>query len=408
MNDEYLERFEPVKSYVRVGGKEIGVAYLKPKYEGEMLDLIFERGEERALHGLTPEEQIKLCRFFDGTLPNNLYRRRNLFPKEETRYEDVKEAFQSGYEVERPHGAAIWSVLMTRGGLFLGFLIDAEYMLYVGETIGITSIDTSGDNNGAGYKGGGEDSCSSLSLVMDPDIAAKAVPGVYMSSAADRTATVVTLPGGTVEVAPCAFRGCTALTEITLPEGVTKIGRRAFEGCTSLKRIILPSTLCELGVYAFCGCTALTEVTLPDGVTLLPLSVFEGCTSLREAILPGVGELSEKAFCGCSSLCTVSAPRLVHLGSFAFADCHSLAGIALPEGLLTIGGGCFRECLALTSLTIPSTVTKIGSNIFFYCDALTEVRLPTTLHNALQTSMKFSLSTDHRRKIRNGLRIVKL
>ena len=143
MNHEYLEKFERADRHIRVGDREVGVAYLKPHYEGEMVDAIFERGEDSALAALSPEEQIALCRFYDGTLPNNLYRRRNLFPKEETRYEDVKKAFQSGYEVEKPHGAAIWCVLMTHGGLFLGFLMDGEYMLYVGETIGITSIDTS-------------------------------------------------------------------------------------------------------------------------------------------------------------------------------------------------------------------------------------------------------------------------
>lgn len=245
---------------------------------------------------------------FDGKLPQSDADKRN-----------VKKAFQSGYEIGRPHGANIWAVLLSRGGLFLGFLIDAEYMLYIGRTISIVDVDTTGDNNGAGYKGG-EDSYSSLSLVMDPDVTARAIPGVYMPDDAARTAAVVTLPEGITEVGACAFRNATDLEEVILPEGVTRIGRRAFFGCTSLKRIVFPSTLRELDVFAFCGCEALESITLPEGVAALPSSAFADCTSLKEVVLPGVTELSGKAFMGCTALTSVTLPRLLHLGAFAFAD----------------------------------------------------------------------------------------
>ena len=131
MNQQYLERFERSDHCIRIDGKEVGVAYLKSKYEGELLDRIFEWGEDRALAVLSPEEQIKRCRFVDGALPGK-----------EKGDKDVKKAFQSGYEIGRPHGASIWAVLLTRGGLFLGFLIDAEYMLYVGGTVTIVDVDT--------------------------------------------------------------------------------------------------------------------------------------------------------------------------------------------------------------------------------------------------------------------------
>lgn len=67
MNQQYLEKFERSDRHVRVDDREIGVAYLKPRYEGEMLDIIFERGEDSALAALSPEEQIALCRFLTGS-----------------------------------------------------------------------------------------------------------------------------------------------------------------------------------------------------------------------------------------------------------------------------------------------------------------------------------------------------
>ena len=277
MNQEYLERFEKAEHTVSIGGEALSTVALKAEYEDEMLDLIFEHGEESGLLGLSLDEQIALCRFYDGALPNSLYHRRYLFPKVETRYEDVKGAFLSGYEISlRPHGARLWCALTTHSGLFLGFLVDGNHMLYVGETIGITDMDTSGDNNGAGYKGGDEDSGFSLSLVMDPDVKGRATSGTYLPDEAARSASSVTLPEGITEIAPRAFRGFTALTEVILPEGLVKIGRRAFEGCTSLTRVVFPSTLRSLNGHAFSGCSALAELILPEGVTVIPRNAFEG------------------------------------------------------------------------------------------------------------------------------------
>lgn len=50
----------------------------------------------------------------------------------------------------------------------------------------------------------------------------------------------------------------------------------------------------------------------------------------------------------------------------AFYGCENLVGIALPDGLESIGDYAFLGCENLTSVTLPDSLTFIGDYAFMY------------------------------------------
>ncbi len=391
MNQEYTEKFVAAKEAVRIGVYDCLLAYLKEEYEDGVLDLVFTQGEESALRGRTIEEQLSLCRFFDGALANPIHLRK--FNKRPVECADLRRAFDAGYEVARPNGVRIWRVLMTRDGIFLGFLVDGNDMLYLGETVSVTELDTSGDNNGAGYKGG-EDDCYALSLILDPDLRPRNAENCFMPSESERGSTRIVVPDGVTEIAPYAFCGSSA-AEIFLPEGVTRIGRHAFEGCEALVSVSLPSTLRTLGVYAFAGCSSLREITLPEGVTQIPEGAFQHCTALEKASLLGVERVGFHGFYGCTSLAFPTFGRLRAIGSFAFADCNAITTLDLPDGLVSLGFCAFQTCAALRTARIPATVREMEEYLFDRCEKLKHITLAEECRELFYETQGEAFSLSH-------------
>jgi hypothetical protein len=64
---------------------------------------------------------------------------------------------------------------------------------------------------------------------------------------------------------------------------------------------------------------------------------------------------------------------ITSIGEGAFWDCSALTEVTIPSSVTSIGVRAFRGCKALTSITIPSSVTSIGDAVFYGCSALTNV-----------------------------------
>ena len=135
-----------------------------------------------------------------------------------------------------------------------------------------------------------------------------------------------TIPDSVVNIGPCAFEGCTQLTNIVglknvseignsafsgcvnlesiiIPNGVADIGNSAFEECVKLQSIVIPDSVSYLGAYAFLGCTGLTFVNIGTGIIFLPYHGFSGCSRLQTVTIAGELRLSQsEAFTGCTAL----------------------------------------------------------------------------------------------------------
>ena len=82
--------------------------------------------------------------------------------------------------------------------------------------------------------------------------------------------TTFTIPKTVSSIEPCAFFGCSSLTNIDIPSSVTTIGDAAFGSCTNLKDIVIPATVTEIG-YCFAFRCNLQSVYIEDGITPLEI-----------------------------------------------------------------------------------------------------------------------------------------
>lgn len=84
----------------------------------------------------------------------------------------------------------------------------------------------------------------------------------------------VALDDRVVQIASCAFSGCSELKEIILPSGVTNIGEQVFINCESLENVTLSDQLLYIGTEAFCGCISLKELIIPASVRYIDDNAF--------------------------------------------------------------------------------------------------------------------------------------
>ena len=58
---------------------------------------------------------------------------------------------------------------------------------------------------------------------------------------------------------------------------------------------------------------------------------------------------------------------------------NDIVGVALPEGLTSIGNYAFYGCNCLTSVLIPNSVKSIGKQAFYECSGLISVTIPNNV-----------------------------
>ena len=99
---------------------------------------------------------------------------------------------------------------------------------------------------------------------------------------------------------------------------------------------------------------------------------FEYCYELTGIAIPnGVTSIGYEAFFYCENLTSVTIPNSVKIIDFAaFEECTSLTSIVIPDSVTSIGEDAFSYCKSLTSVIIPNGVTSISDCVFFGCDSL--------------------------------------
>ena len=155
-----------------------------------------------------------------------------------------------------------------------------------------------------------------------------------------------------LEIAPRAFKGCTAIENVIIGDNITKIGDNAFYNCKNLKSVTISETVTYLGEAVFQTCGNLESVNIPKSVTQIGDYTFAYCRSLKDI------ELHD---------------GITSIGEYAFSDCSSLTEMVLPDGLTSLGNSAFTGNLALQSLTIGSGLTQISESAFYMCKALETV-----------------------------------
>lgn len=245
------------------------------------------------------------------------------------------------------------------------------------------------------------------------------------------TAEEVTIPDGTVKIAPYALSNSTKVKKINLPESLKEIGNFAFRSC-NLQDITLGKNLTTLGYGVFQGNasfnainldaanTAFTvsngmlvhkasktlvavtantkELSVPAGVeTIAPYLLyanknitkldapqstktvgeyaFYNCPSLAQVQLPGAVTLESSSFWHAVKLQSINFPSSLRtIGPYSFCG-SGLKEAIIPEGVDSIGGAAFQRCDSLLKASTPSTATKMGDVMFFECAVLGEINV---------------------------------
>ena len=239
----------------------------------------------------------------------------------------------------------------------------------------------------------------------------------------------VVIPDGVTSIGGGAFKSCKSLTSVTIPDSVTGIGYWAFEGCTSLTSVAIPNSVKSIGDWSFDGCAKLTEIqvgnenlkytsqnglllsknkselikcpeglsgdiTIPDGVKEIG-GAFRGCRKLTGVAIPdGVTSIGGSAFEGCKKLTSVTIPGSVtSIGYRAFDGCTKLKSVTIMDGVTSIDDWAFKGCASLTSVTIPDSVKEIGDSAFDDC-ALTTIIASETQYRLVWNTLD-SFYKDH-------------
>ncbi len=210
--------------------------------------------------------------------------------------------------------------------------------------------------------------CPQLKAIqVDPaNTAYKSVDGVLFTADGTRLmaypearATVYSIPTGTVEIAPDAFRNNKTLTEVTFPEGLKRIGIGAFSETFALNAIRLPDSLEYIGDDAF---GFAVYKTASEVVNHLPTI----------AIGPNVSWIGTEAFSGYEigqyqvdrrnrHYSSVDGCLLNASGTQLLSVPSDAAGrLIIPEGVNYIGWSAFESCDGITELVIPDSVVAIG------------------------------------------------
>ena len=402
----YQALFTKTENNIALCGAQKPVSLLRKEYENEVLSAVYPEPLLEAMAKLSLEEQISaiccLDAFECGVLP--ISQLEEDFPLLSP--ELVKSRWSAYNSLNHE---VVDSVLFTEGGLLLGLYIQGK-ILWLGGEISYKAIEwTSGDNNGAGYKGEGYyEATKYLTMLYRPTLL---FSDIVLASSFSPEEKRVALPEGVKRIESGAFRGREVLEEILFPESLEKIGYQAFKGCTGLKRISLPASVktvdagafeactsleyveikgeAEIGSMAFRGCKALKKVVLPKADIALDGWSFAECDSLLEIEnAESIKALGEYTFCGCRSLVTVALSASVkYLLTSVFSGCAALKRIELPA-VNSVGTYAFSHCTALEEVTMPKSAWNIGSDAFLDCISLKRVTLPRSLKESFEENAK--------------------
>ena len=202
--------------------------------------------------------------------------------------------------------------------------------------------------------------------------------------------TVLSATERTVEVSPLnsGYRGSVNIPSTVTYGGVTydvvALGSQAFSFCT-LSSVAIPSSVTRIKYGCFWDCNGLATITLPASVleieelalaanNLTAIQVDEGNPNYRSVD----GMLFSKdtaTIISCpitKSGVLVLPPATRHIAPLAFVFCH-IDGVALPDGLRSIGRSAFADNRQLNNVVIPASVVHIGGNPFAGCTALSSL-----------------------------------
>ncbi|MBQ7760929.1 MAG: leucine-rich repeat domain-containing protein [Clostridia bacterium] len=383
------ELFIQSPNYYSLKGQQIPIYDLKDEYAEEILSKVFpDERQKQIFENKSLSEQLSNVRIYKcyHFSENKLKLSDCRFIKIASAV-DLANRYKKGESLEKtdslPNGILAYKEQL------LG-IVWYKRLLWLGTTIYWleSDIDCSGDNNGAGYSGGGDvyEYIYTLAYISIADelknteFASLLLEDIEFFDASENEI-----------IKKCAFENCRKLKKVAISDKLRIIEESAFKKCSSLEEVILPESLERIEESAFQGCSSLKRIVIPPRVTCIPKCAFTGCSSLEEIILPdSLEHIEDSAFDACRSLKRiVIPPRVTCIPKCAFMGCLSLEEVILPEGLECIEEWVFFNCPALKRIVIPPRVTCLSLGAFQECPSLEEVILPKSCFGCMDNFRKY-------------------
>ena len=185
---------------------------------------------------------------------------------------------------------------------------------------------------------------------------------------------------------------------------VIRIGANVFRDCTDLVNVVIPDSIISFGEDCFEGCTHLKSINIPKSLNTIIGNPLKGCERLESIVVDEsnakydsrdnsnaiIEKSTDTLISGC--LNSTIPSTVTAIGDYAFYEIPLINGIALPDGLESIGNCAFVKAFYLPfyngnyarayqqfDLVIPNTVTYIGKQAFCYADLIKSLTLSSAL-----------------------------
>lgn len=217
-----------------------------------------------------------------------------------------------------------------------------------------------------------------------------------------------------------------ALSDFTAPAHLNSIGEEAFAACKKLESVQLNHELIEIAPGAFRECSALGALRIPASVERLSCDAFDQttleaageCASLSidggndrlffddQGVLYERLAESEEGPCEDAGGFILRAPFNAKLASYramqgtrevapgAFKSHQALEHLELPEGTARIGAESFMFCERLRSVVLPETLVEIGPRAFA-TTSIRELEIPASVSELGECALAFNFRNWH-------------
>jgi DNA modification methylase len=223
--------------------------------------------------------------------------------------------------------------------------------------------------------------------------------------------SIVVVPEGVTELAPCLFWDNQVIEEVILPDTLVNISGDTFYNSASLKKVNIPKNVKFMGNNPFAGCPNIEVINespyfnlvdgilynrdftrliyypiskkddryeIKEGCRILGKHSFYLCDNLKEVVIPSsIIKLENNPFSGCNQITLNNKSPYYHVEDSVIYDRDYSSVIGCLNSIDTdclvlkdvkrICRNSFWNCKGIRKIVFPKTLEDIGYNPFVSC-----------------------------------------
>jgi DNA modification methylase len=223
--------------------------------------------------------------------------------------------------------------------------------------------------------------------------------------------SIVVVPEGVTELAPCLFWDNQVIEEVILPDTLVNISGDTFYNSSNLRKVNIPKNVKFMGNNPFAGCPNIEvnnespffnlvdgilynrdftrliyypiskkddRYEIKEGCRILGKHSFYLCDNLKEVVIPSsIIKLENNPFSGCTKINLVNKSEYYHIDDSVIYDKDYSSVIGCLNSINTdclvlkdvkrICRNSFWNCKGIRKVVLPKTLESIGYNPFVSC-----------------------------------------